>query len=43
MAVEDDVKMVSLKVKEDLKQRHYFADKGPYNQSYGFYSRHVGM
>ena len=23
------------------KQRHYFADKGPYNQSYGFSSSHV--
>ena len=25
------------------KQRHHFADKGPYNQSYGFSSSHVGM
>ena len=24
-------------------QRHYFADKGLYNQSYGFSSSHVGM
>ena len=23
------------------KQRHYFADKGPYSQSYGFASSHV--
>ena len=23
------------------KQRHYFADKGPSSQSYGFFSRHV--
>ena len=23
------------------KQRHYFPDKGPYNQSYGFSSSHV--
>ena len=23
------------------KQRHHFADKGPYNQSYGFSSSHV--
>ena len=23
------------------KQRHYFADKGPYSQSYGFPSSHV--
>ena len=25
------------------KQRHYFANKGPSNQSYGFSSSHVGM
>ena len=25
------------------KQRHYFADKGPYSQSYGFPSSHVWM
>ena len=25
------------------KQRHYFADKGPYGQSYGFSSSHVWM
>ena len=25
------------------KQRYYFADKGPYSQSYGFSSRHVWM
>ena len=25
------------------KQRHYFANKGPYNQRYGFSSSHVGM
>ena len=25
------------------KQRHYFADKGPYSQSYGFSSSHVQM
>ena len=25
------------------KQRHYFADKGPYCQSYGFPSSHVQM
>ena len=23
------------------KQRHYFADKGPYRQNYGFSSSHV--
>ena len=25
------------------KQRHYFANKGPYKQSYGFSSSHVWM
>ena len=25
------------------KQRHYFVDKGPYSQSYGFLSSHVWM
>ena len=25
------------------KQRHYFTDKGPYSQSYGFSSSHVWM
>ena len=25
------------------KQRHYFADKGPYSQSFGFASSHVWM
>ena len=25
------------------KQRHYFADKGPSSQSYGFFSSHVWM
>ena len=25
------------------KQRHYFADKGPSSQSYGFSTRHVWM
>ena len=25
------------------KQRHHFADKGPYRQSYGFFSSHVWM
>ena len=25
------------------KQRHYFANKGPYSQSYGFFNSHVGM
>ena len=26
-----------------LKSRYYFANKGPYNQSYGFSSSHVWM
>ena len=26
-----------------LKTRHYFAEKGPYSQSYGFYSSHVWL
>ena len=25
------------------KQRHHFADKGPYSQSHGFFSSHVQM
>ena len=25
------------------KQRHYFANKGPSSQGYGFSSNHVGM
>ena len=25
------------------KQRHYFANKGPYSQSYGFSTSHVWM
>ena len=25
------------------KQRHHFADKSPYGQSYGFFSSHVQM
>ena len=25
------------------KQRHYFADRGPYSQNYGFFSSHVWM
>ena len=46
--------MYLLKKKEELvrqtltpthikKQRHYFADRGPYSQSYGFSSSHVWM
>ena len=25
------------------KQRHYFANKGPFSQGYGFFSSHVWM
>ena len=32
--------MTNLDIK---KQRHYFANKGPYSQSYGFPSSHVRM
>ena len=32
--------MTNLDIK---KQRHYFANKGPYSQSYGFSSSHVWM
>ena len=31
------------KVKKNKKQRHYFANKGPSSQSYGFSSSHVWM
>ena len=29
--------------KKKKKQRHHFADKGPYSQSYGFPTSHVRM
>ena len=29
------------KPRQHIKQRHYVADKGAYNQSYGFFSSHV--
>ena len=31
------------KPRQPIKQRHRFADKGPYSQSYGFSSSHVWM
>ena len=31
------------KPRQHIKQRHYIADKGAYNQSYGFFSSHVRM
>ena len=32
------------KPRQDIKkQRHHFADKGPYSQSYGFSTSHVRM
>ena len=33
----------SLEEKHIKKQRHYFANKGPYSQNYGFSSSHVWM
>ena len=33
----------SLEEKYIKKQRHYFANKGPYSQNYGFSSSHVWM
>ena len=35
-------KAMSLHIKKHIK-KHYFADKGPSNQSYGFSSSHVWM
>ena len=31
----------NLSIKKKKKQRHHFADKGPYSHSYGFSSSHV--
>ena len=31
------------KPREHIKKRHYFADKGPSSQSYGFSNSHVWM
>ena len=31
------------KAMTNLEQRHHFANKGPYSQSYGFFSSHVWM
>ena len=33
---------VVAKLASILKSRHHFADKGPYSQSYGFATSHVG-
>ena len=33
----------SLTKLDSILQRHYFADKGPYSQSYGFSSSHAWM
>ena len=30
-------------LRERIKKRHYFANKGPSSQSYGFYSSRVWM
>ena len=35
--------LLGRKVMTNLEQRHYFANKGPSNQSYGFSSGHVWM
>ena len=36
--------MTNLDIKKHIKkQRHHFADKGPYSQSYGFPSSHIWM
>ena len=34
---------VMINLEHIKKQRHYFADKGPYSQIYGFSSSHVWM
>ena len=36
-------KVMAILDKHFKKQRHYFADKGPRSQSYGFSSSHVRM
>ena len=37
-------KAMTKKTRQHIKkQRHYYADKGPYSQSYGFSSSHVWM
>ena len=42
---EENFKIFFLKMPRQhiKKERHYFADKGPSSQSYGFSSSHVGM
>ena len=37
------LKSRDIKNKQTKKQRHYFANTGPYSQSYGFSSSHVWM
>ena len=36
-------KVISLQLIKKKKQRHYFVDKGPSSQSYGFSRSHVWM
>ena len=36
-------KVMTILDKHIKKQRHYFVDKGPFSQSYGFSSSHVWM
>ena len=42
---EEELKSLLMKVKEEhiKKQRHYFANKGPSSQGYGFSCGHVWM
>ena len=37
------IKAMTLPRQHIIKQRHYFANKGPSSQSYGFSSGHVWM
>ena len=38
-----EAKLAMTNLDSILKQRHYFADKGPFSQNYGFSSSHVWM
>ena len=42
-SLEKKLRLSILKRQHIKKQRHYFSDKGPSNQSYGFSSSHVWM
>ena len=43
MKLKDEIKSCDKSRQHIRKQRHHFADKGPYSQSYGFSSSHVWM